>query len=288
MRSIFARFPPVQSEKKRLTDVAIGRRSVAFRLKKISKVGGKVKKISCNSSGDNLQADVSNWVWETECSQSHFSLIKGRENVHHYLYRALRLGCVPGAIAIAGLTGRSAFASISGFGDGSDYTLTGYTQDPVGDIIDTNPPTISSGDLTITTSSMGEARAAFYNTPQSIGSFTAQFIFQNSDQQFGSADGFSFVLQNDSRGTSAIGGGGAGLGYGLQNTTSRRQARRFRRSRPARRSSSICVTALGPLNTTLAAPRISVRQRRPIRSISSTAIRSWCNSVTTARLSAKR
>jgi hypothetical protein len=137
--------------------------------------------------------------------------------VHHYLSRAFRPGLVLGAIAVVGLAGRSAFASISGFGDGSNYTLTGYTQDPLGNIIDTNPPTISSGDLTLTTSSMGEARAAFYNTPQAVGSFTAQFVFQNSDQQGGSADGFSFVLQNDSRGTSAIGGGGAGLGYGLQN-----------------------------------------------------------------------
>ena len=112
------------------------------------------------------------------------------------------------------------FADISGFGNGTGYTLTGYTQDANGNITDNNAPTISSGTLTLTTAGAGEARAAFFNTPQSISNFTVGFTFQTAPTSFaplGPSDGFAFVLQNDSRGTSAIGGGGAGLGYGLMN-----------------------------------------------------------------------
>ena len=130
------------------------------------------------------------------------------------------------AVAAAGLlaTAGPALASfapgISGFGNGSAFTLTGYTQDGFGNITDNNPPTISGGTLTITTASAGEARAAFFNFPQAINNFTAAFTFQTDPTSFatlGPSDGFAFVLQNDSRGTAAIGGGGAGLGYGLMN-----------------------------------------------------------------------
>ena len=125
------------------------------------------------------------------------------------------------SVAGTGFADVSGFGSgISGFGSGSGYTLTGYTQDANGNITDTNAPTITSGALTITTASAGEARAAFFNTPQSIRSFTASFTFQmdpTSSGSLGPSDGFAFVLQNDSRGTAAIGGGGAGLGYGLMN-----------------------------------------------------------------------
>ena len=125
------------------------------------------------------------------------------------------------SVAGTGFADVSGFGSgISGFGDGASYTLTGYTQDANGNITDNSAPTITSGALTITTAGAGEARAAFFNTPQSISSFTASFTFQmdpTSSGSLGPSDGFAFVLQNDSRGTSAIGGGGAGLGYGLMN-----------------------------------------------------------------------
>jgi|GEM_PF-4527083 len=103
------------------------------------------------------------------------------------------------ATAVLSVAG-TGFADISGFGSGSGYTLTGYTQDAFGNITDTNAPTITSGALTITTASAGEARAAFFNTPQSISSFTASFTFQmdpTSSGPLGSSDGFAFVLQND-------------------------------------------------------------------------------------------
>ncbi len=125
-------------------------------------------------------------------------------------------------LAAAGLLAAAgpATADISGFGNGVGYTLTGYTQDDLGNIINTTAPTISNGALTITTAAAGEARAAFFNTPQTIHNFTATFTFQmdpSSSGPLGPSDGFAFVLQNDSRSTAAIGGGGAGLGYGLMN-----------------------------------------------------------------------
>ncbi|MDA8375586.1 MAG: hypothetical protein M0Z50_00665 [Planctomycetia bacterium] len=133
--------------------------------------------------------------------------------------RGLLIAACATVAAVLGAAG-TGFADISGFGNGTGYTLTGYTQDANGNITDNNAPTISSGTLTLTTAGAGEARAAFFNTPQSISNFTVGFTFQTAPTSFaplGPSDGFAFVLQNDSRGTSAIGGGGAGLGYGLMN-----------------------------------------------------------------------
>ena len=124
------------------------------------------------------------------------------------------------AVAAVLSVASTGFADISGFGDGAGFTLTGYTQDSSGNITDNNAPAINSGTLTLTSAAAGEARAAFFNTLQSISHFTVGFTFQTDPTSFaplGPSDGFAFVLQNDSRGTLAIGGGGAGLGYGLMN-----------------------------------------------------------------------
>jgi hypothetical protein len=125
-----------------------------------------------------------------------------------------------GLLSFAGTGFAITSFGISGFGNGSFYSLSGYTQDASGNITDSNAPTISSGALTLTTASPGEARAAFFDFSQPISSFTAGFTFQMasaSSGPLGPSDGFAFVLQNDSRGTAAIGGGGGGLGYGLMN-----------------------------------------------------------------------
>lgn len=122
-------------------------------------------------------------------------------------------------LALPALT-LTAHAQVAGFGNGSSFTRTGFTQDNNGNIVDNTPPTISGSTLTLTTAAPGEARAAYTNAPQSVGAFIAQFTYRNdptSEPTLGAADGFAFVLQNDPRGTSAIGGGGAGLGYGLMN-----------------------------------------------------------------------
>ena len=137
------------------------------------------------------------------------------------LFGTRNMAMVLAVAAASSLGAGAARATIAGFGDGSAFTLSGYTQDDSGNIVDHTSPTISSGTLTLTTPTAGEARAAYFNTAQAIGSFTAQFVYRNDASTEGGVggptDGFAFVLQNDSRGLSAIGGGGAGLGYGLQN-----------------------------------------------------------------------
>ncbi len=65
--------------------------------------------------------------------------------------------------------------------------------------------------LTLTHNQNFESSSAWFDTPVSTGSFTAMFTY--TDQTGGGADGIAFVLQNDSRGTTALGGNGSGLGY---------------------------------------------------------------------------
>src|SRR5439155_3914975 len=63
----------------------------------------------------------------------------------------------------------------------------------------------------------GENRAVWFSFPQYVGAFQASFVYQ--DVGGGGADGTAFVLQNDSRGYTAIGGGGGGLAYsGITNS----------------------------------------------------------------------
>src|SRR5258706_3611093 len=71
------------------------------------------------------------------------------------------------------------------------------------------PPFISGNVLTLTDNNGGEARAAWYQYPLYIGSFFASFTYQ--DVSIGGADGTAFVLQNDPRGTAAIGAPGGAL-----------------------------------------------------------------------------
>ena len=76
---------------------------------------------------------------------------------------------------------------------------------------------IVSDVLTLTTGGFSESRSAFLNYPLSIESFRAAFTYQ--DVGGGGADGAVFVLQNDARGPSALGGAGGGLGYnGIPNS----------------------------------------------------------------------
>jgi hypothetical protein len=105
----------------------------------------------------------------------------------------------------------AAFADITGFGDGSNYTLNGYHIN--GDSTVADPATISEGALIISDLTPGQARSAFFNTKQSDLSFIASFIFQdlNTDlSPIGAPDGFAFILQN--QGLTAVGGQASGLG----------------------------------------------------------------------------
>jgi hypothetical protein len=77
-------------------------------------------------------------------------------------------------------------------------------------------PQISSNGstLTLTNDQIGEYGSWFSNNTYSIDSFTASFDYQ----AIGAADGMAFILQDDPRGSSAVGtnfavNGGSGLGY---------------------------------------------------------------------------
>ena len=65
--------------------------------------------------------------------------------------------------------------------------------------------------LRLTDGGTNEACSVFWTTPISVQSFTTDFTFQ-SVPGINFADGFAFVLQNS--GTTAVGTGGGGLGYG--------------------------------------------------------------------------
>ncbi len=69
---------------------------------------------------------------------------------------------------------------------------------------------ITNNVLTLTDGNQSEARTAFFNTPVPVTApFTVNFVYQG----LGAADGSAFVLQNDSRGLSAIGDTGGALAY---------------------------------------------------------------------------
>ena len=94
--------------------------------------------------------------------------------------------------------------SVSGFGSNG----TGWTTQTNA----TGNPTVAGDVLTLTTASLGEARAAWFNTPVSTGSFTASFTY--TDVGGGGADGAAFVLQNALSGTTALGYDAGSFGYG--------------------------------------------------------------------------
>jgi hypothetical protein len=73
-------------------------------------------------------------------------------------------------------------------------------------------PAVAGNVLTLTDGAGGENRSFFFNTPQYIGAFKASFTYQAGGAK--GADGVAFCLQNDSRGSSALGGGGGSLGVG--------------------------------------------------------------------------
>ncbi len=103
---------------------------------------------------------------------------------------------------------------VTGFGGTSmDVTGTGTGWTVNNTTIASNP--ITNNVLTLTDNAGGEARSAFFNTPQPIaganGGFVASFTYQASGNK--AADGIVFMLQNDSRGLNAISGTGGALGY---------------------------------------------------------------------------
>ena len=114
-------------------------------------------------------------------------------------------------LAILGLVS-SAYGQVTGFG-GS--TATGWTPNADAASTTAGVPNVSGtgtlGDvLTLTTPANSEASSYWFNTPQNVTNFVANFTY--TDVSGGGADGIVFALQNS--GTNALGGGGGALGFG--------------------------------------------------------------------------
>ena len=75
---------------------------------------------------------------------------------------------------------------------------------------------ITNSTLSLTQGKNGQAASGFFNVKQNIANFSTNFSFQLTSAM---ADGFTFTIQGDPRGASAVGPGGGGLGYGPDNNT---------------------------------------------------------------------
>ena len=118
-------------------------------------------------------------------------------------------------LALAGLPPVPARANISGFGTtGTGFTLNqGQSSDGL---------SVSGNVATLTNGSGSEGNSLFDTTKQTITAFNVSFTYQDkgSNGVSGStADGFTFTLQNDTRGAAAVGGTGNSLGYAAAGGT---------------------------------------------------------------------
>jgi len=93
----------------------------------------------------------------------------------------------------------TAVVTFNGNGDG--WTLNTVT---------TNIPIVGNV-LTLTHGAYYDGRSCFLNLPVFISTFHASFTYQ--DIGGGGADGAAFIIQNSTRGATALGGVGGGLGY---------------------------------------------------------------------------
>ena len=122
-------------------------------------------------------------------------------------------GLALGAIAASALP-MAAYANVTGFsGPGAGPTQWSLPSNSAGGIVSS----MSNNILEITSGEYGnESTAAWYNTTQDIGGpWTAMFTYQNVNGN--GADGITFTVQDDSRGTAALGDGGNDLGYANNN-----------------------------------------------------------------------
>jgi hypothetical protein len=112
------------------------------------------------------------------------------------------------AIATVAIVAGVARATIVGFGgSGTDWTLNHGSG--------ADSPFITNNVLTLTNNGLDDHNSAFFNTQQSITTFSASFTYQAGGNL--GADGVAFVLQNSPAGPSAVGtaNGGGGLGYNV-------------------------------------------------------------------------
>lgn len=112
-------------------------------------------------------------------------------------------------ILVAGLAGsaHNAAADINGFGNFSQFSIN--KADTASD------PSLGPNSIRLTSAGGIESRSIFYNTPQSIGQFSASFTYRASNLPANSF-GVCFVLQNSVSGAKTVASTGWQLGYGDQ------------------------------------------------------------------------
>jgi hypothetical protein len=114
-------------------------------------------------------------------------------------------------VAIA-LVPSSTRADISGFGSFADWEVNQVDSGAA--------PGLGANSIRLTTRGGSvQGRSIFHTLPQVItGPFTASFTYRTADL-LGSGYGGTFVLQNDDRGSDAVGGTSGSLGYtGIRNS----------------------------------------------------------------------
>jgi len=110
------------------------------------------------------------------------------------------VGTTPSTLSVVTVTNPASATPFSAAG-------TGWTQSG------TTPPIMTANVLELTSGLGNTARSAFLNEQQSIASFGASFVYQTVSG-LGGADGVTFCIHNDTRGLTAVGTPGGGMGYG--------------------------------------------------------------------------
>lgn len=123
-------------------------------------------------------------------------------------------------LALAVLPLASARADFADFGtNGTGFTLNQGQS--------TGGLSVAGNVATLTNGGSAEGNSLFYNTKQTISAFKVSFTYRDvgaTGTATGTADGFTFTLQNDTRGATAVGGTGNSLGYAAAGGTTIRTA----------------------------------------------------------------